>query len=98
MFFHTTYIWNEYTLISSNEWQNDITLVYILYYKSLPDNRNSIMLLYQGIFNIIPGLLDVGVWDVDPIVDVVVVGVYNWNFIFPVIWLIISHINIVYIV
>ena len=39
------------------------------------------MYFYQRIFNIIPCLVDVGVWDVDAIVDVAVVGVSNGNFI-----------------
>ena len=39
------------------------------------------MCFYQGIFNTIPGLIDVGVCDDDPIVDIVVVGVSNGNFI-----------------
>ena len=39
------------------------------------------MCFYQGIFNIIAGLVHVGVWDVDAIVDVAVVSVSNGNFI-----------------
>ena len=59
---------------------NDNNLVYNRHYQSLPDNRSSIMCFDQDLFNIIPGLVDVGVWDVDAIVDFVVSGVSNGNF------------------